>query len=202
MENNSPISKLFASFDTTLISKERKAELQSLVDLFQEKINNKEELSLVYVCTHNSRRSQFAQVWSQVASEFYKIPAHSYSAGTEVTEANPRTIKALKNMGFSIEKEGNENPIYKVKTTNSSLKLFSKDLSHNSLPHKFIALMTCSHADENCPFIPHCEARIPMRFEDPKEFDDTEFETQKYLEKSVEIGTEINYVFSSLTPAP
>lgn len=56
--------------------------------------------------------------------------------------------------------------------------------------------MTCSHADENCPFIPGAETRIPVRYEDPKEFDDTEMESEKYDERSKQIASEMFFVFS------
>ena len=199
MNTASPLFQLFDSFNISHVSEERKTELQPIIDYLQQKLTKSQSINLVYVCTHNSRRSQFAQVWSEVASEFYKLSVTSYSSGTEVTEANPRTITALKNQGFSIEKQGEKNPVYRVSTLKKKIELFSKDLTHKSLPSKFIALMTCSHADENCPFIPEAETRIPFRFLDPKEFDNSEFETQQYLEKSVEIGTEIKYIFHQLT---
>ena len=58
--------------------------------------------------------------------------------------------------------------------------------------------MTCAHADENCPFIPGTEQRIPVRYKDPKTFDDTPEETAAYLNKSIEIATEMQYIFSSV----
>ena len=58
--------------------------------------------------------------------------------------------------------------------------------------------MTCSHADENCPFIPGAEIRIPVRYDDPKAFDGTDLMEAKYLERSKEIATEMLYVFSKI----
>ena len=58
--------------------------------------------------------------------------------------------------------------------------------------------MTCSHADENCPVVFGCEKRIPITFEDPKAFDDTPQQAEKYLERSIQIATELKFVFSKI----
>jgi len=58
--------------------------------------------------------------------------------------------------------------------------------------------MTCSHADENCPFIPGTEERIPIRYEDPKVFDDTAEESVMYDQRSIQIASEMFYVFSKV----
>ena len=58
--------------------------------------------------------------------------------------------------------------------------------------------MTCSDADENCPYIPKAEKRIPLRYDDPKSYDDTPIESEKYDERSLQIASEIFYVFSQI----
>ena len=58
--------------------------------------------------------------------------------------------------------------------------------------------MTCSHADENCPFIAGALQRIPVRYEDPKAFDNTPIQLEKYEERSFQIATEMKYVFSKI----
>ena len=63
---------------------------------------------------------------------------------------------------------------------------------------QFAAIMTCSHADENCPFIPGTEKRIPVRYEDPKSFDDTREESVMYDQRSMQIASEMFYVFSKV----
>jgi arsenate reductase len=62
----------------------------------------------------------------------------------------------------------------------------------------FAAVMTCSHADENCPFILGTEMRIPVMYEDPKLFDHTVLEKEKYRERSLQIAAEMKYVFSKI----
>jgi len=74
--------------------------------------------------------------------------------------------------------------------------LFSKVFDDSFNPtSQFAAIMTCSSADEGCPFIAGSEKRFPIRFDDPKIFDGTEFMDAKYTERSIEIATEMYYVF-------
>ena len=58
--------------------------------------------------------------------------------------------------------------------------------------------MTCSQADAGCPFIAGAEKRIPITFEDPKAFDNTPKQAEKYNERSLQIATELFYVFSQI----
>ena len=76
---------------------------------------------------------------------------------------------------------------------------FSKTLDDEFNPtSEFAAIMTCTQADEGCPFIAGAEKRIPITFEDPKAFDNTPQEAEKYNERSVQIATEMFYVFSQI----
>lgn len=196
-----PIKKTISDFDFSSITEIRKGELHVLVDYLSHKLKIDSQINLVFVCTHNSRRSQFAQVWAEVAAKNYNLPIRSFSAGTEVTEANERTISSLQRTGFIVTKKGEKNPLYEIHYGDLEQKiwLFSKEITHDSLPNQnFAAIMTCSHAEENCPFIPNCDSRIPLRYSDPKINDGTELEKVKYDEKSLEIGTELFYIFSQI----
>ena len=62
----------------------------------------------------------------------------------------------------------------------------------------FAAVMTCSHADEDCPVLVGCEQRIPIRYKDPKYYDDSPLEVTFYDYRSFEIPTESFYVFSKI----
>jgi protein-tyrosine phosphatase/arsenate reductase len=201
---NTPL-KLFAEriieqFDD--ISNVRKDKLKPLVDYLKEKQQSKEETSLVFICTHNSRRSHFGQVMCAFAAAYYGVSAiHTYSAGTEETSFHPNAIEALKTIGFNLEQlNQSTNPNYRVTISESVyLDCFSKTISHVSLPeNKFAAIMTCSDAEQNCPFVPGAEKRIGITFEDPKAFDGTELQSAKYLERAMQIATELFYVFSQL----
>lgn len=183
------------------ISEERKLILQELIDYVQEKKNNGEEIHLNFICTHNSRRSQFSQLWAQTASYYYGIKTYCYSGGVEITAFNERAVASVKRFGLKVEQNGEGNPKYAVTFSEESkpLIMFSKLYDDaSSAQTNFAAVMTCSHADENCPFIPGANKRIPVRYEDPKAFDDTNLEATKYDERSKEIATEMFYVFSQI----
>lgn len=183
------------------IPEDRKGTLHMLADYCQGRLDSGEELRLNFICTHNSRRSQFSQVWAQVASSFYGIPASCHSGGVEVTAFNERAIASLLRTGFQITSNGETNPDYSIcfSEADSPILGFSKLYDHPSSPQKgFAAIMTCSDADENCPFIPGTDARIPLRYEDPKAFDDTPEEEARYDERSFQIASELFYVFNRL----
>ena len=56
--------------------------------------------------------------------------------------------------------------------------------------------MTCNSADKGCPFIPGASLRIPVTYDDPKAFDNSPLQNEKYLERCTQIATELKYVFS------
>ena len=67
----------------------------------------KDGAELIFICTHNSRRSQFGQVWAHTASLYYRMNnIRSYSGGTESTAIPPGTLTAIERAGFGIEKTG------------------------------------------------------------------------------------------------
>ncbi|MCP4521754.1 MAG: protein-tyrosine-phosphatase [Cytophagales bacterium] len=186
------------------ISEERKETFTPIINFIQERVNAQKEVHLNYICTHNSRRSQFSQIWGHIGSHYYQVPnVYSYSGGVEVTAFNERAVNTIKEIGISVSAEENgTNPIYILDFGYEgipSTKAFSKLFDDESTASSDVgALMTCNHADENCPFIPTASARIPFRFEDPKAFDNTPQEAEKYAERSFQIATEIFYIFSQI----
>lgn len=189
------------TIDISSVSEERKKVLEPFINYIQNKKENGSEINLNFICTHNSRRSQLSQVWGKTVAAYFGYEINSFSGGVEVTAFNERAVESLKRAGFEIQKEGDENPHYAVYFAEKEgvINTFSKvfDDSENKA-EKFAAIMTCAHADENCPFIPGAEVRLPVRYEDPKAFDDTPFEAEKYDERSRQIATELFYVFSKI----
>lgn len=190
--------------DFSALKPERKALLQELADYVKGRRANEEKVNLVFICTHNSRRSHISQLWAQAAATYFGIEnVHSFSGGTEATAFNPRAVRAMQEAGFMIdEKTGGENPRYYATFSNGidPVQVFSKVYDDTANPtQKFCAVMTCSHADENCPYIPGVDKRIALTFDDPKEFDNTPLETEKYAERVKEIGLELFYAFSLVT---
>lgn len=201
---NAPL-KLFAEHITkqfAQIPNDRKEKLTPLVNFVREKHQSTEEISLVFICTHNSRRSHFGQVMCAFAATYYGIPnVQTYSAGTEETAFHPNAIGALKTIGFKVEQlDQSTNSNYRINFSESvHSDCFSKTISHESLPkNQFAAIMTCSDAEQNCPFVPGAEKCIGITYEDPKAYDGTELQSAKYLERATQIATELFYVFSQL----
>ncbi|HZY79525.1 MAG TPA: protein-tyrosine-phosphatase [Cyclobacteriaceae bacterium] len=159
--------------------------------------------NLVFICTHNSRRSHISQVWAQTAAAYFNTShVASYSGGTEATAFNPRAVRAMRELGFEIEvATNNQNPRYLVRYSDAhpSFEVFSKKYDDRENPSTgFAAIMTCTHADENCPVVSGASVRISLPFDDPKDFDGTDVERIKYHERSLEIGREILYAFSQI----
>ena len=201
MEMNIKIVQFIENLTPESIADKRKQVLKELVSYVQESKDANGEVNLNFICTHNSRRSQFSQIWAKVLAEYYQIELKSFSGGVEVTACNERTIQSLKNTGFNVSQKGDVNPKYQVTwdSKNEGIELFSKLFNDEVNPVKnFAAVMTCSHADENCPFVTGCDVRIPVRYEDPKAFDDTPLESEMYNLRSSEIATEMKYVFSQI----
>ncbi|UOU96694.1 hypothetical protein MUU74_09300 [Chryseobacterium daecheongense] len=185
------------------ISEERKDVLQPLIDFIQQKVQTKKSVNLNFICTHNSRRSHLSQAWAQTASTYYKIPdVQCYSGGTEVTALFPKVAETLEAQGFLVLKISNtDNPVYAIRYNEDSFPIigFSKKYDHPFNPETgFAAIMTCSQADNGCPFIAGAEKRIPVTFEDPKISDNTPQQTQVYKDRSLQIAAEMFYVFSQI----
>ncbi|HFK5527953.1 TPA: low molecular weight phosphatase family protein [Elizabethkingia anophelis] len=185
------------------INEERKNVLWPLIGYIQKKINDKKRININFICTHNSRRSHLSQIWAQAAASYFNIPGvHCYSGGTEETALFPKIIETLKIQGFNILKisDGN-NPVYAIKYSANTPPVigFSKKYDNPFNPEdSYAAVMTCSQADEGCPFIAGAEVRIPITFEDPKKSDNTPEQTQVYAERGLQIAAEMLYVFSRI----
>jgi len=187
----------------SLISAERKVLLEKIADYITSKQRQNKQTNLVYICTHNSRRSHFGQVWAKVASEYFQINnISSFSGGTEVTVFNVNSINALKRVGFEIKAANDDkNTTYHLIFDNNTdpIICFSKVYNDAKNPQsEFAAIMTCSDAEENCPFILNAELRISTTYDDPKEFDNTPIKDAKYDERCKQIALETFYVFSKV----
>lgn len=198
---NTKIEELSDSFKR--IPDERKDLLIQFAGYISEKIKTNKEISLNFICTHNSRRSHMSQIWAQTAASYYNVQGiKCYSGGTEAAAFNSRAVNAVMNTGFKVEKQDDsDNPVYLVYYSENlqPVKCFSKVYSDSFNPQKdFAAIMTCSDADENCPVVFGAEARFPIKYNDPKEFDETDLEEKKYKERFEQIGTEMLFAFKNV----
>jgi len=203
MSHYSVLNDFISKLDVESISNERKETLKPLVEYIQEKVDKKDSIRLNLICTHNSRRSHLSQIWAQTMAHHFGINNVScYSGGTEATALFPMVASTLANTGFEVNtlSEG-KNPVYSIKFSENEQPVicFSKRMDDDFNPKsEFVAIMTCSQADEGCPFVPGAEKRIPITYDDPKAFDNTPQQAEKYSERSEQIATEMFYVFSQI----
>lgn len=190
--------------EQSLIPQERKENLLRFSKSIREMRNGQNYSEMIFVCTHNSRRSQIAQMFALVCAEYLGISGiGSYSGGTEVTAFHPNSVRALTEIGFKIEKEKKteDNPRYWVsyKENNVPILAFSKLYSDVVNPSKkFIAVMVCSSADEACPFVPGAEVRISLPYPDPKSSDGTPQVLEEYIKTCETIARELLFVMKNV----
>jgi len=195
------IDKLTREF--AQIPVERQKELKKLALFIRSKIQSGETAQLTFICTHNSRRSHLAQIWTQTAAAYYDVDGvKAYSGGTEATAMNIRTVEALRRAGFTLtDSTGGNNPVYLVKfsDTQPEIRGYSKVYSAEGNPtENFAAIMTCSQADKNCPVVLGSTLRVSIPYEDPKVADGTPEETARYDERTEQIGREMFYMISQV----
>lgn len=201
---NSTLLKIIQALQfEPLVSADRIQKLQPLIDYIQEKANHKKDINLNFICTHNSRRSHLAQVWAQVAASYFKVERVTcYSGGTEVTALYPKVAETLLGQGFEVLQIGEGiNPVYAIKYEANAAPILGFSKKYDSLFNpvsSFAAVLTCSQAEEACPFIPGAEKRIGLPFKDPKSSDLTPEQSKVYAERSLEIASEMFYVFSKI----
>ncbi len=180
----------------------RKNELQELSKYMKSKLENAEEVSLNFICTHNSRRSHLTQIWATVAANYYQVDhVKTYSGGTEATAFNANAVAALARSGFQIKNHGEINPRYEIGFSESTdpLICYSKTYDDDFNPKReFGAIMTCSSADEACPTVLGADFRLALTYQDPKEADGTPAESATYDERCAQIAREMLYLFRTL----
>ncbi|MDJ0656654.1 MAG: hypothetical protein QNJ40_21015 [Xanthomonadales bacterium] len=198
------IDKLILEFDR--IDDGRKQLLAGIAEYVGVRVNRDETARLTLICTHNSRRSQMSQIWAQAAAAYWGVrPFQAYSGGTEVTAFHPNAIRAMREAGFEISGDGNQaNPHYAVSGDGwaQPLTVYSKIFDQPPNPTgDYAAVMTCGHADTNCPYIFGCDARFTLPYEDPKAFDGMDIEQAGYGRRARQIGREMLFLFSQVTAA-
>lgn len=182
----------------------RKAILHQMRDEIASSLREKGEVNLNFICTHNSRRSHLSQIWAQCAAYYHGFgrEVRCYSGGTEATAMYPAVATTLIGQGFRIDQLCTEvNPVYAIKYAANQPAVigFSKAYHHSFNPESgYVAIMTCSQANEGCPVVTGAAARVPLTFEDPKLFDHTPEKMEKYLERSEQIAGEMFWVFNEL----
>ena len=175
---------------------------KELAKVIVEQYQKGKELSIILVCTGNSRRSMMGAAMGNASAAYHGLSdLRFYSGGTTPSAFNSRSIRALKEIGFKIEPtgekakpgpKGEDNPFYQVswvKDQNWNYIKFSKHYSDPKNPQKdFITLIIYDEANNACTVVMGAKKRIPVPFADPKAFDGKPEEAAKYSERRDDIG--------------
>ena len=189
------------------IGKIRRKELLDISAYVEQALRAGGRADLTFICTHNSRRSHIAQIWAQTAAAYFKLSGvRTFSGGTQVTAFNANAVAAIRGAGFLIEQTGGaENPVVVIRYGRRSepMRCHSKLYDDPANPQQnFCAVMTCSQADEACPVVRGASSRVSIPYEDPKKYDGTDQQEEKYQERCAEIAREMVFVFSHVNVPP
>jgi len=197
-----PLQKFVTSLPAgfSAIPEDRKKQLDKLALFVKTSRASGETARVLFICTHNSRRSHMGQLFATVAAAYYNLDhVETFSGGTEATAFNPRAVAAMERVGFTITNPGGSNPHYSVAYASNrpAVETFSKKYDDVTNPKEgFVAVMTCDQADKNCPVISGAALRLPLHYVDPKASDGTPQESATYDERARQIATEVFYAFS------
>jgi arsenate reductase len=113
---------------------------------------------VLFVCIHNSARSQMAEAW---LNHLYGDRFEAHSAGLEAGTLNPLVVAAMKEVGIDISH----------KKTQTVFSLFSKGELFSYV------ITVCDEASaEQCPVFPGATTRLHWSFPDPAHLTGTEEE--------------------------
>jgi len=129
----------------------------------------KNKTSVVFICVHNSARSQMAEAYLKA------IGRHRFdvqSAGFKPAKINPFVVEAMKEEGIDLSK----------KETQSVFKLFQKGVLFDYV------ITVCKDSEGKCPVFPGITKRINWPFEDPETF---KGDHDKILEQVKELRDQI-----------
>ena len=156
-------------------------------------------IQLLFVCTHNSRRSQLSEALAAHRwQEDSRITVRS--CGTEQTACHPSTANALEDLGWEVQDQGNGR--FQVQRDLTTRSLWSKTLDEVPRDLPIVAMMTCAEADEACPAIVGAVARIPWRFPDPKIADGTPESRATYRTVAEAIARDLDALYHELQLTP
>lgn len=191
------INAVVTEFDQ--VNDERIAKLEEIGDFLIKEIEEDDQVDVIVICTHNSRRSHISQAWLQTAAVYYGIKGiQVFSGGLELTAFHPNAVAALERAGFNASgvKSG-DNPVYTLSNGSASYIMYSKKYTDRQNPQEdFGAIMVCSDADKSCPLVQGADERFSLPFDDPRYYDNTPSQDIKYDETVRLIAREMFYLAS------
>lgn len=184
------------------IPSERRERLKGISAYIRDQRAAGKHARLIFVCTHNSRRSHMAQLWAAAAAGAYGIALETFSGGTEATAFHPHAVEAMRRAGFEIETTSAEvNPVYHVRYGPAlpTLSCFSKVYDQPPNPREgFAAVMVCTEADAACPLVAGATGRFTLPYVDPKAADGSHKEAATYDERCRQIAREMLWMMGTV----
>lgn len=124
-------------------------------------------ISVMFLCTGNSCRSQMAEGFTK---ELGKGMIEAHSAGLSPQRVNPRAIAVMKEIGIDISNQT------------------SKSIDEELLKNMDVIITLCGNAAESCPLTPPGIRKIHWPLQDPAKAEGTE---EKILNEFRSIRDEI-----------
>lgn len=121
-------------------------------------MSRSEKKKVLFVCIHNSARSQMAETYLNILGKDNFV---AESAGIEPGKLNPFVVKAMAEDGIDISGNG----------TNSVYDFYEKKNSYD-----YVVTVCDTEAAEKCPMFPGGGKRLHWGFEDPSSFQGTDDE--------------------------
>ncbi|WP_196884902.1 hypothetical protein [Aureivirga sp. CE67] len=186
------------------ISEERKDTLNLISKAILDEYLENNCVNINFICSHNSRRSQFAQVWGNYAINYFSIPnMECFSGGTMATAFHRNTIKSLKEVGFHFDLKtfNHQNPEYIVsyKDCKKPFVVFSKLIDDAINNYPYIAITTCDTVEKKCPLFTDCIKYFQLPYEDPKNYDNTALKQEKYATLNMRVASEMAFLFKHIS---
>jgi arsenate reductase len=129
-----------------------------------------EQVKVLFVCIHNSARSQMAEaLLKKIGGARFDVE----SAGLEPGQLNPLAVAAMKDVGLDI-------------SLNKTKRVF--DFIKQGKPFHYVITVCDETSAERCPVFPGVTKRIHWSFLDPSSF---EGDQQEKLKKTIDVRNQI-----------
>lgn len=187
-----------ATYDS--IPADRRTPLQALAVYIRMQRLAGRKARVVFICTHNTGRSQLAQAWLRAAADWHGLQdIEAYSGGIKPSAFSPGAAEALRRAGFSVMP--GEGQAYTVNTGPDypDWIAYAKRYDDRKNPQKdFCAVMVCAEAENSCPLVPGATRRIVLPFPPIKATPGQPDEASQYDTACLNIAREVFYAVSKV----
>jgi hypothetical protein len=185
------------------IPEERRYRLNEMVYYLEDQRKQKAPTQITFISTNEATVSQMAQAWSKAAAYYFGFTDFQpYSGGLNPDLISENTIIALEKAGFIVYKSDVGGlSVYRIKYSYNldPIIAFPKKISHTKNPgDNFMAVILDGNADLNINNIEGTYNRLFLEYEDPKGYEGSEIEKDKFNESCKNVAVEMFYVFSQL----